>query len=179
MVILKCTGEIRKALRLPDQKLANRAAVNRSLNIWIVHQFPVGRTQFFLFMNELTLLSFVFYKGRKPITAETMPAMLMNGFAQLLSMKGLSESDIRPLIDQFETGIYAKTDSRRVLGHMNEIVRDYRYFIETEGGLKSCNLTGIIMHINDAPQTLLDWRSPWDATAEALALLKQPQGTVQ
>jgi hypothetical protein len=175
MIILKCTGEIRKALRLSDQKLANNAAGDRSLNTWIVHQFPVGRTQFFLFMNELTLLSFVLYKGKKPVTAKTMPGMLMNGFAQLLAMQGVNKTDLQLLLDQFEAGVYAKTDSRSVLGYMNEIIHSYRYLIQLEGGLKSCDLTAVIMRVNYTPQTLLDWRSPWKATASALTTLKQTQ----
>lgn len=177
MVILKCTAEIRKALRLSDQSLAKNTAANSSLNHWIIHRFLVGRTRFFLFMNEVTLLSFVLYKGKKPITAETLPAMLMNGIHQLLAMKGVNPAVIAQLLDPFDVGLYAKTDSRRVLGYMNEIIRDYQHFIESEGGLDSCDLTGVIMRINDGPQTFLDWRSPWKATADILGLLGRPQGS--
>jgi len=179
MMILKCTDKVRKALRLSDQNLAHSTTANTSPNNWIVHRFAVGRSQFFLFMNEMTLLSFVLYKGKVPITAETMPAMLMGGVSQLLTMKGVNQADIARLLDQFNIGLYAKTDSRRVLGYMNEIIHTYRHFIESEGGLSSCNLTGIIMRINDLRQNMLDWRSPWQATVAILATMERAVGTVQ
>ena len=177
MVILKCTAEILKALRLSDQSLAKNTAANSSLNNWIIHRFSVGRTRFFLFMNEVTLLSFVLYKGKKPITAETLPTMLMSGINQLLTMKGVNPVVIAQLLDQFDVGLSAKTDSRQVLGYMNETVHMYRHFIEAEGGLSSCDLTGVIMRINDLRQRMLDWQSPWNATANILGLLERPQGT--
>ncbi len=171
MVLLKCTSELRKALKLSDQNLAKNTAENSSFNNWYVHRFRVGRTTFLLFTNELTLLSFVFYKGKKPITAQVMPAMLMNGLGHLLSIKGVGEQTINKVLDQFDAGLYGKTDSRRILGYMNEIVHTYRYFIEWEGGLASCNLTQIIIRVNDHIQKILDYQSPWEVTA---ALLTTP-----
>ncbi len=169
MVLLKCTSELRKALKLSDQNLAKNTAENSSFNNWYVHRFRVGRTTFLLFMNELTLLSFVFYKGKKPIMAQVMPAMLMNGLGHLLSIKGVGEQTINKVLDQFDAGLYGKTDSRRILGYMNEIVHTYRYFIESQGGLDSCNLTEIIISVNDQIQRILDYHSPWRVTASLLA----------
>ena len=168
MVLLKCTSEIRKALKLSDQNLAKNTVQNSSFNNWYVHRFRNGRTTFFVFMNELTLLSFVLYKGKKPITAQNIPAMLMNGVGHLLSLKGASEQTIHKVLDQFDAGLFGKTDSRRILGYMNEIVHTYRYFIESEGGLGSCNLTGIIIRVNDHIQRMLNYQSPWEATVGVL-----------
>jgi len=40
--------------------------------------------------------------------------------------------------------------------------------IEFEGGLDNCNLTSIIMKVNDMPQRKLNWRTSWDATTQRL-----------
>jgi len=45
---------------------------------------------------------------------------------------------------------------------MNDLVRCYTVSVETEGGLASCDLTGIIMTLNNMPQRTLDWATSWD-----------------
>jgi hypothetical protein len=54
-------------------------------------------------------------------------------------------------------GRYSKTDSRKTLGSLNDLVRCYTTTVEEQGGLQACDLTGIIQRINDMPQRTLSW----------------------
>jgi hypothetical protein len=95
--------------------------------------------------------------------------MFMGGLSQLLSMKGVDVACIENTIASYHTGLFSKTDSRTKLGSMNDLVRCYTTMIEVQGGLDSCDLTGIIMKINGMPQRVLGWRTSWDVTFAALA----------
>ena len=76
MLYLKCTGEVQKAIGLRKVDLADSTASTAPLGHWYVHRFSVGRTRCFLFMSEVTLLSFVLYQGRKPVNAQTLPQIV-------------------------------------------------------------------------------------------------------
>ena len=70
----------------------------------------------------------------------------------------------------YHEGVFAKTDSRPDLGSLNDLVQRYQWLIEYEGGLDRCDLTGIIMGINNTPQRRLGWCSSWDMTQSKLQL---------
>lgn len=162
MLILKCTAEIRKATGLRKPQLADTQTSTAPLGHWYVHRFPVGNTLFLLFMSEASLLSFVLHQGRRPLDARTLPDMFLAGLQQLLSMKGMDASAIARTMAPCHTGLFSKTDSRKTLGSMNDLVRCYTVNIEAQGGLASCNLTDIIMRLNDMPQRRLDWATSWE-----------------
>lgn len=169
VIYLKCTSEVQKAIGLSKAQLAEPVPVGAPLGSWYVHRFAVGRTHFYLFMSEVTLLSFVLYQGRKKMTLQVLPGMFMAGLSQLLTIKGYDDVLIDQALQGCETGLFAKTDSRKLLGCMNDLVRCYSTMVEAQGGLDACDLTGIILKLNDMPQRTLNWRSSWDMTWEVIS----------
>jgi hypothetical protein len=109
------------------------------------------------------------YQGRKPLSVSTFPALFMAGLSQLLAMKGLDASRIDLTLQEYRQGLFAKTDSRKVLGSMNDLIRCYGTIFETSGGLGACDLTRTIMRLNDMPQKPLNWRTSWEVTLAVLA----------
>jgi hypothetical protein len=168
MLYLKCTGEVQKAIGLRKADLVDAQAVAAPLANWYVHRFLIGRTRFFLFMSELNLLSFVLYQGNKPVTVQSLPTMFMGGLSQLLAMRGFEPARIHRALQAYQTGRFAKTDSRKLLGCMNDLVWRYTEMVEFHGGLASCDLTDTIMKMNDMPQRTLNWRNSWDLVEFAL-----------
>jgi len=172
MLFLKCTASVQKVIGLRKENLADGGGdTGAALGNWYVNQFEADNRSIFIFMSESTLLSFVLFKGKKPITVESLPNMLLAGLQQLLEMRGLPKSAITKALADYEVGFYAKTDSRSALGSLNELVHFYRYMIEYDGGLATCDLTQIIMKANEMPQRKLDWNAPWDITQAKLVTL--------
>lgn len=169
MIYLKCTGEAQKAIGLTKAQLAEQKPVSAPLGSWYVHRFAVGRTHFYLFMSEATLLSFVLYQGKKKMTPQVLPGMFLAGLSQLLTMKGYDDVQMGRALQGCETGLFAKTDSRKLLGCMNDLVRCYSTMVEVQGGLHECDLTGIIMKLNDMPQRTLNWQTSWDMTSAVIS----------
>ena len=169
MLYLKCTAEVQKAIGLRKADLSDATDSTSMLGHWYVHRFAVGRTRCFLFMSEVTLLSFVLYQGRKPVNAQILPQMFLTGLVQLLDFMEVDAETIARAFHEYREGRFSKTDSRKVLGSMNDLVLCYGTMIEAEGGFSACDLTGIIKKINDMPQRTLDWSTSKDLTQKLLS----------
>lgn len=79
MLYLKCTGVVQKALGLPKTVLADAIPSSAPLGNWYVHRFDTGRRKAYVFMSATTLFSFILFQGKKPVTAETLPNMMLGG----------------------------------------------------------------------------------------------------
>ena len=170
MLYLKCTQEVQKVVGLRKENLASPEPSEAPLGNWYINRFNLGRRKAYIFMSETTLLSFILFQGKKPVTIESLPNMLLGGLEQLLQMKGLPASAIDKAFEHYDAGLYAKTDNRSDLGSLNDLVNHYQWGVEGEGGLSHCDLTGIIMSVNDMPQRRIGWQTSWDAVHAKLCL---------
>jgi len=53
---------------------------------------------------------------------------------------------------------------------LTDLILHYQWAIERDGGLARCDLTRIIMKLNEMPQRRLKWATSWDLTQSALSL---------
>lgn len=164
MLYLKCTGVVQKALGLTKTQVADALPNPAPLGNWYVNRFAIGQRKAYVFMSETTLLSFILLQGKKPMTVETLPTMLLAGLAQLLEMRGFGQDAIARALLHYHDGVFAKTDSRSDLGSLNDLVQRYQWLIASDGGLAHCDLTRIIMGTNAMPQRRLGWGTSWEAT---------------
>ncbi|MBK6907489.1 MAG: hypothetical protein IPH08_10545 [Rhodocyclaceae bacterium] len=79
-------------------------------------------------------------------------------------MRNVSQESLDNALKHYESGAYARTDSQSNLGSLNDLVQCYKHSIESEGGLAHCDLTHIILSINEMPQRKLQWSNAWDVT---------------
>ncbi len=170
MLYLKCTLEVQKAVGLQKENLADAGTTDAPLGNWYINRFETDRRKIYIFMSESTLLSFLLFQGKNPVTVQSLPNMMLAGLQQLLEMRGLPSEAINRAFAHYESGVYAKTDSRSSLGSLNDLVHCYRHMIEFQGGLASCDLTDIIMKVNDMPQRKLKWRKSWAVAQAKLAV---------
>lgn len=171
MLYLKCTSLVQKAVGLRKENIADAGTTDAPLGNWYINRFQANRRNIYIFMSESTLLSFILLQGKNPITVQSLPNMMLAGLQQLLEMRGLPSEAIDRAFIHCESGIYAKTDSRSSLGSMNDLVKVYKHMIEFQGGLAKCDLTDIIMKVNDMPQRKLEWNKSWDVAQAKLAVL--------
>lgn len=170
MLYLKCTAEVQKLIGLRKENLVEASDSDAFLGNWYAHRFSVSRRKALVFMSETTLLSFILLQGKKPVTLQTLPNMLLAGLEQLLAMRGLPQAAIDRAFIGYQEGRFSKTDNRSVMGSLNDIVFRYQWMIEYEGGLASCDLTSIIMRMNETPHARLGSDS-WDAVQARLMRL--------
>jgi hypothetical protein len=171
MLYLKCTQEVQKVVGLRKGNLASPEPSDTPLGNWYVNRFNLGRCKAYIFMSETTLLSFILFQGKKPVTIDSLPNMFLAGLEQLLQMKGLPTSAIETAFKHYDAGLYANTDSGSDLGSLNDLVNHYQWRVEAGGGLSQCDLTSIIMSVNGMPQRRIGWQTSWDAVQSKLSLL--------
>lgn len=168
MLYLKCTLEVQKVLRLKRTALVEPEPSSAPLGNWYVHRFSVGRRNAFIFVSDATFLSFILYQGRKPVTTDFLPNMFLAGLEQLLQMKGLPQKSIDQALNWYQSGGFSRTDNRSDMGVMKELIFNYQWLVESNGGLAHCDLTAIILKVNSMIQRRLDWHSPWDIAKSRL-----------
>jgi hypothetical protein len=142
-------------VRNPDSLLGN----------WYVNLFTVDRRKAFLFMNERTLLSFIAFGIRKS-NVQKMPELFLRGLEEVLTLEGFSTSAINDVFAGYGSIEFTKTDSRSMLGNMNDLTDLNRHFILSEGGFSNCDLNRITSKINRTPQRNLGWSNSVEVARE-------------
>lgn len=167
MIQLRCTGKVQKQLSIKSSELSEIKESNSTLGNWYVNLTTIDRRKTFIFMNEKTLLSFILF-GVKKSNTPRIHEIFLKALNQLLLMEGFAESVINNINKEYLELAYTKTNSKSLLGNMNDLVDNYKYSILYDGGLKCCNLTEIITKMNRMPQRNIGWKYSIDAVKELL-----------
>ncbi len=167
MLQFRCTAKVQKELGLKPKDLDEISEANTMLGNWYVNISTIDRRKTFLFVNERTLLSFILYGIKKSNIAD-MHEMFLKALNQLLLMEGADYPIIDKLNNEYFNLKYTKTNSKQLLGNMNDLMSLYKHFIYSDGGLRYCDLTEIIHRINRTPQKNIDWGYSIDLAKELL-----------
>lgn len=167
MLQIRCTKKVLDAMSLRQTDLSGVKEPDSILGNWYANIFTVDRRKTLIFMNERTLLSFVIYGMRKDNIAN-FKEYFHRGLRQVLLMENVEDEKIEEILAQYETIEFTRTNSRTVLGNLNDLVDLYKYLILYDGGLKECDLTSIIRRMNRTPQRNLGWKYSVDILAELL-----------
>ena len=172
MLQLRCTLKVQKQLGLSPNDLSEVKEPDSLLGNWYSNIFMVDRRKTLIFMSEHTLLSFVIYGVRKD-NSKKISEILLRGIDQLLLMEGFDISEINRVFSGYESVQFTKTNSRSVLGNMNELVELYKHFILYDGGFGHCDLANIIQRINRTPQRNLGWSNSIEVIKQLLRVNSQ------
>ncbi|USD62089.1 hypothetical protein J4N45_09090 [Vibrio sp. SCSIO 43140] len=167
MYQLRCTKKVQDVLGLKSSNLSEVKEESFVLGNWYVNTFTSNRRKCLLFMEEKTLMSFVLVGLRKE-DHKGIGKVFQNGVNYLLKSEGISPEVLQAFENAPEQIEYTKTDSKQLLGNMNDLLATYEYFIHYDGGLGVCDLNEITMKINRTPQRNLDWKYSVDVLHEIL-----------
>jgi hypothetical protein len=141
------------------------------LGNWTVTDFVVDRRHVFIFMSDKTLLSFLLLEGKMRFDLGNIQLLLRSGLSQVLSFIDVPESRIEAVVRDLDLVSITKTKDRSIMGNLRALVDTYQHIIDRRGGLNSCDLTEVVLNVNDRPQRRLDWATSTEITLE---LLGQP-----
>jgi uncharacterized protein DUF6933 len=175
MLQLRCTQAVQRAFGLSAGDLSAIQEADSLLGNWYVNLFTVDRHKCFLFMNERTLLSFIVY-GIKKSNVKRMPEVFINGLERLLALEGIGAPAMNRLFADYHLITFTKTDSKKLLGNMNDLVSHYTHAILYDGGFDACSLTEIISKMNRMPQRNIGWKYSIEVTREFLQPEVQQRG---
>jgi hypothetical protein len=141
------------------------------LGNWTVTDFVVDRRHAFIFMSDKTLLSFLLLEWKMRFELDNIQLLLRTGLSQVLSFLEVPETRIEAVVSDLDVISITKTKDRSIMGNLRALVDAYQHLIDLRGGLKSCDLTEVILNVNARPQRRLDWATSTEMTLE---LLGQP-----
>lgn len=76
----------------------------------------------------------------------------------MLAEEGFDEISSDKILQEYaETG-FANTNSKSVLGSMNDLAKHYQYYIEEAGGVHSYRIPQIIHQLNRMPMGAIGYR---------------------
>lgn len=157
-------------LSLKASDLSEVSSNNTLLGAWYVNQIIINRRKVLVFMNEKTLLSFVVIgvKKSKTIKDDFAATFLYHFFNFMKSMK-FPMGKMGEVMDDYQDTQLCKTDSRQALGNLNDLVFLYEHMIFDHGGLESCDISDIILKMNDMPQKNLGYKTSRQIAYEFLS----------
>jgi hypothetical protein len=158
---------VQEELRLKPDDICDVKNPDSLLGNWYVNLFVVDRRKAFLFMNERTFLSFIGF-GIKKSNIQKMQELFLKGLGEFLASERFGISAINNVLAGYGSIELTKTNSRGMLGTMNDLAVLYKHFILSEGGFENCDLSRIISKINRTPQRNLGWSNPVEIARELL-----------
>jgi hypothetical protein len=167
MIQLRLTEKLRKEVCIKPASLIDPIEGGNGLGHWTLNLFQVGRSKAIIFVNDKTLYSFVLYGLRKNNSSK-LAELFINGLIQLLEIDGFSDSDIIQLLGSSTDIAFTKTNSRKVLGSVNDLIFHYQISVGDAGGFEYADIGAIIHSVNRMPQRNIRWGYSIDAVKDLL-----------
>lgn len=130
-MIIRCTKKLRAELRLAEHDLLGSEVAPARLDEWFCDLLWMDRQKYVLCTHARTLFSIVLPQVRRADLAH-LPTMLAGTVAGAMEREGFSAAAIESVTSLREVR-YGLTNSRSVLGSMNDISYQYLGDVEMNG----------------------------------------------
>lgn len=159
MLLLRCTVKLLKEVGVKNADLANNIQIIDPLDSWYVNLLHLDRRKCLLFTNEKTLYSFL-VPGVKKANYKDFGLLFRENLMLNLKYEGFDDGKVRKLLNGYEDYGFTKTQSRSVLGSMNDMAFCYKYHIYDSGGLEHFNLMEGNSRVNKSPMSAIGRNRP-------------------
>lgn len=159
MLLIRCTAKLRKEMGLKDSALFAGAEGEGRLGAWHANLIFINRRKCVLFVNDRTLYNFLAPDVSRAQIRELQRLFL--GFLRaVLAEEGFSGTEREGLAAEYSEVRFAKSNSKSVLGSMNDLAFHYEHRILMAGGIHSPEVPGIISDLNRMPMGALKYAYP-------------------
>ena len=165
MLQIRLTGKLQKELGIKPIDLHEPVGSSKGLGNWTANLFTEDRRKALIFINEKTLYSFMLFGVRKD-NIKNIKQVFINGLVQLLEVDGFTDQEIIFLTTEYTEIQFTKTNSKKILGNLNDITQIYKASIYENGGYKHANIGEIIYRYNRMPQRNIGWGFSVEAVKE-------------
>lgn len=165
MAIIRCTAKLLKELA---DKLTNVPDQPPSLCDWHANLLRLDRKKYVLFTNDQTLYSLLVRQTKTPRSADFLEVFRLGLFKSLMN-EGLAEAQVEYVLREHAQATITKTNSRSVLGSMNDLAFQAKSIIHMSGGLAEADLSEITRQLNRIPMSAIKYRFSIDELKRRLA----------
>ena len=154
MQILQCTAKLRKEMGLKKGDLTNLIAETELLGAWHANLIYANRRKAVLFVNDITLINFIVLNLKRE-DIKNLSDLFRETLFHFLIAEGFSEKIVETVMKEYVPIKYTKTNSKSVLGSMNDYAYQYKYYIRYGEFLPD-----IIHKLNRMPMGALNYQEP-------------------
>ncbi len=132
------------------------------LGPWHANLIHIDRRKCVLFVIDKTLFNFIVPDVSRAQIRE-LDKLFKSYLSCVIVDAGIPEADRARILSEYDEVEYANTNSKSVLGSMNDLAFHYKYSIQEEGGVHSPAVPGIIRRLNRMPMGALKYVFPIEA----------------
>jgi len=146
MTLIRCTKKLQKTLGIKPSDIASEIPESPIFGSWYANQIDINGRQGILFVNDKTLFNFIIPELHKN-QAYQLKSTFKPYLQCILADEGFDSDFIDKVMVECTTIDYTNTNSKKVLGSMNELAFMYTCHFE-EDNLNSYKLPEIIKSMN-------------------------------
>jgi hypothetical protein len=132
------------------------------LGSWHANLIHIDRRKCALFVNDKTLFNFIAPDVSR-VTIRELDKLFMSYLSCVLADEGIAEADRARIRSEYDEVGFANTNSKSVLGSMNDLAFHYKYSILEAGGVHSPAVPEIIRRLNRMPMGSFQYVFPIEA----------------
>ena len=163
MICIRLTAKLAKRMKV--DLVESSSPTDGSLGDWYVNHYIIGRQHLLLAVSQRTLLP-VLLQAKE---LKTFPERLRSETELILRSFGIAEPRIKTEIKAMGEWVFAKTDSRQVLGSMNDFASMLKYQFNPDASL--CEESRLLARTPCSP---ISGNSPQQETIETFAGNSRP-----
>jgi len=163
-VIIRCTQKLIKELRIKPLEPEEVSKVGS----WHANLLRIDRRKCVLFTHDMTLFS-VFVAGLKRDDFDHIDQVFGQAMFKTMLLFDFEQAEIERMLDWSQHNTFAKTNSRSVLGSMNDMAFHIEYHIHAEGGLAHADFADLHRRINRIPFKAVGYKYPVDGLKALLS----------
>ena len=162
MPLIRCTKKLQKEMGRKKTDLHEVEPGSSRLGSWHANLIHIDRRKCVLFVNDRTLFNFIVPDvGRAQI--RELDVLFREYLQCVLAEEGIPESARQKTVAGYKEVAYANSNSKSVLGSMNDLAFHYKFHIQSEGGVHSYLVPSIIRKLNRMPMGALQYKHPIEA----------------
>ena len=151
---LKCTKKLLDILKVKQLNESILLNTNKDIEDWHCNIIDYGKIYAILLTNEKTLFSFYLFGFRKDDFKDFIENIRQNIFKMMLNMK-FEQKQFEVILESMENIKFLKTDNRKILASMNQMLIYIHHSMEVEKDLLDINIG-----LNNLPNCKLDFKKP-------------------
>jgi hypothetical protein len=162
ILTLLCTHKVAKTYDLTALPRSSESAERPDFLHWYCNLIRLRRRRCLLFTHEQSLFSFVIYQFSKRDVANLLD-LFRTHLGQAMRAESMSEDAIEALMSRIDGIEFGPTQSRSVLGSMNDIMFQFRFDVEEYFGFYEVSpvlLSEVTHRTNGMPMGAMGYARP-------------------
>lgn len=169
-MLIRITQKLQKEIGIKAADLSVGEQSRKLFEEWYAHVFILNRKKQVIFVEMQTLFSFCAGNLSREDIRKRLPELFGKGLGKALYVEEVSSEAISKIMAVCrESFVFAKTENRRTIGAMNELVKQHKFsFYDQDRSMDIQDRCNRYMPMRGFPNGSKDYQFPIDVFAKTL-----------